>query len=48
MDIDEMDENDYKSIIIRKIEGNNVFEDESRKGPTTKDGKSYGSFNSLM
>jgi hypothetical protein len=45
---DEMGENDYKSIIIRKIEGNNVFDEDSRRGPTTKDGKSYGSFNSLM
>lgn len=44
---DELEDNQYKDLIISKIEGGQSFDDEQR-GPSTKDGKSYGDFSKLM
>jgi len=44
---DELTENPYKDIIIRKIEGGQIL-DENQRGPSTKDGRSYGDFSKLM
>jgi len=44
---DELEDNSYKDTIIRKIEGGQVF-DENHRGPSTKDGRSYGDFSKLM
>jgi hypothetical protein len=44
---DELEDNSYKDTIIRKIEGGQVF-DENQRGPSTKDGRSYGDFSKLM
>jgi hypothetical protein len=44
---DEMEESEYKDIIIRKLEGDQIMDDD-RKGPSTKEGKSYSDFNNLM
>ena len=44
---DELTENSYKDIIIRKIEGGQIL-DENQRGPSTKDGRSYGDFSKLM
>lgn len=44
---DEMEDNIYKELIIKKLEGDQIF-DEDRKGPSTKEGKSYSDFNNLM
>lgn len=44
---DEMEDNLYKELIIKKLEGDQIFDDD-RKGPSTKEGKSYSDFNNLM
>ena len=44
---DEMEDNIYKELIIKKLEGDQIFDDD-RKGPSTKEGKSYSDFNNLM
>ena len=44
---DELTENPYKDIIVRKIEGGQIL-DENQRGPSTKDGRSYGDFSKLM
>ena len=44
---DELDESPYKDIIVRKIEGGQIL-DENQRGPSTKDGRSYGDFSKLM
>jgi hypothetical protein len=45
---DEMSDNEYKDMIIKKLEGDQFINDEHRKGPKTKEGKSYSDFNNLM
>jgi len=44
---DELEDSTYKNAIIRKLEGGQSLDEDSR-GPVTKDGKSYGDFNKLM
>ena len=44
---DEMEDNIYKEIIIKKLEGDQIFDDD-KKGPSTKEGKSYSDFSNLM
>lgn len=44
---DELGENAYKSLIIKKVNAGLQFE-ENAKGPQTKDGRVYGDFNSLL
>lgn len=44
---DELEDSTYKNAIIRKLEGGQGLDEDSR-GPVTKDGKSYGDFNKLM
>ncbi len=43
---DELEENAYKDMIIKKLESG--FGQDDEKGYSTKDGKSYGDFNSLL
>lgn len=43
---DELEESTYKDMIIKKLESG--FGQEDEKGYSTKDGKSYGDFNSLL
>ena len=43
---DELEESTYKDMIIKKLESG--FGQEEEKGYSTKDGKSYGDFNSLL
>lgn len=43
---DELEESSYKDMIIKKLESG--FNSEEGNGFTTKDGKSYGDFNSLL
>ncbi len=43
---DELEENAYKDMIIKKLESG--FGQEDEKGYSTKDGKSYGDFNGLL
>ena len=44
---DEMEDNAYKDLIIKKLEGDQILDDD-KKGPSTKEGKSYSEFNNLM
>jgi len=44
---DELEDSTYKNAIIRKLEGGQGLDEDSR-GPVTKDGKSYGDFSKLM
>jgi hypothetical protein len=44
---DELDDNSYKDLIISKLEGGQISEDEGR-GPSTKDGRMFGDFNNMM
>lgn len=44
---DEMEDNPYKDIIIGKLEDGMSF-DEEQRGPSTKEGRSYGDFSKLM
>jgi len=44
---DELEDSTYKNAIIRKLEGGQDLDEDSR-GPVTKDGKSYGDFSKLM
>ena len=44
---DEMEDNPYKDIIISKLEEGMSF-DEEQRGPSTKEGRSYGDFSKLM
>jgi hypothetical protein len=44
---DELEDSAYKNAIIRKLEGGQSLDEDSR-GPVTKDGRSYGDFNKLM
>jgi len=43
---DELEENSYKDMIIKKLESG--FNGEDENGFSTKDGKSYGDFNNLL
>jgi hypothetical protein len=43
---DELEDNSYKDMIIKKLESG--FRGEEEKGYSTKDGKSYGDFNNLL
>ena len=43
---DELEDNTYKDMIIKKLESG--FGGEEEKGYSTKDGKSYGDFNNLL
>jgi hypothetical protein len=43
---DELEDNTYKNMIIKKLESG--FGGEEEKGYSTKDGKSYGDFNNLL
>jgi hypothetical protein len=47
---DELD-NEYKEMIVAKLEGGSLGSDEDPygpKGPSTKDGRSYGDFSKLL
>lgn len=44
---DELEDNSYKDLIIKKLEGGQGMEDEGR-GPSTKDGRMFGDFNNMM
>ena len=44
---DEIEDSPYKDAIIKKLEGGQGLDEDSR-GPSTKDGKSYGDFSKLM
>ena len=43
-------ENEYKELIISKLEAGNTNDEEysGNKGPSTKDGRSYGDFSKMM
>ena len=44
---DELEDNSYKDLIIKKLEGGQIL-DENSRGPSTKDGRMFGDFNSMM
>jgi hypothetical protein len=44
---DELEDNSYKDLIIKKLEGGQSMEENGR-GPSTKDGRMFGDFNSMM
>lgn len=44
---DELEDNSYKDLIIKKLEGGQIL-DENTRGPSTKDGRMFGDFNSMM
>jgi hypothetical protein len=44
---DEIEDSPYKDAIIKKLEGGQGLDEDSR-GPSTKDGKNYGDFSKLM
>lgn len=44
---DELEDNSYKDLIIKKLEGGQGMEEDGR-GPSTKDGRMFGDFNNMM
>jgi hypothetical protein len=44
---DELEDNSYKDLIIKKLEDGQIL-DENTRGPSTKDGRMFGDFNSMM
>jgi hypothetical protein len=41
-------DNQYKNMILRKLEGDMMSEEETAKGPKTKEGRGYSDFNNLL